>query len=225
MKIFFQIYTFLLTISYLLTSCSPVSLPTPMHQRDIESITELSKIWTLDNVYITQERFSPMTGATEGKFCFLGNLSNKAERKVICLDGANGNLLWEHLASSSSAFALSPDGVFIGTNGIASLAHYNLDGNFIWDASFTGNGVIRVYIVGNEVQVFNHPERLRVFDIQTGDLIKKIDGDTTYIVTGTEKFIYTYSLQSVDINTKTTKWEADVKGYIRMTPFFTKNAI
>jgi len=100
-----------------------------------------------------------------------------------------------------------------------------LDGNYIWDESFTGNGVIRIYVVDNEVQVFNHPEKLRIFNVETGELNKKIEGDTIFIATETEKFIYTYNLQSIETNTGKTKWETDISGPMRMSPLFTQDII
>jgi outer membrane protein assembly factor BamB len=155
----------------------------------------------------------------------LGNLSSQAERKVICLDALDGNLLWEQLASSSSAFAISPKGVFIGSTGIAGVTRYNLDGKYMWDESFTGNGVLHIYVVDNEIQVFNHPDNLWVFDIETGKLSKKIRGDTIFIVTETEEFIYINSLQLIEPSTGKAKWDADIQERIRMTPLFTGDAI
>ena len=78
----------------------------------------------------------------------------------ICLDEISGNVFWERSTSLASAFAISPEGVFLGsTGGFPGVIRYNLDGKFIWDYSCTGNGVIRIYVVGNEIQVFNHSEK------------------------------------------------------------------
>lgn len=226
MKTTLHICAILLFTVCLLTSCSTATLPVPIVQHNIETISGFSETWVLNNIYITQNPFSPMTGAAEGKFCFLGNLSNQAEFKINCLNAANGNILWDVFAStSSSAFAVSSKGVFIGTTGIARIARYDLDGKFIWDTSFTGNGVLRIYVVGDEIQVFNHPERLRVFDIETGDLLRKLDRDTIFIATGTEKFIYTYNLLLIDPNNDEVKWEADIKDVVRMPPLFTQDFI
>jgi outer membrane protein assembly factor BamB len=227
MKTANQVHAFILFALCLLTGCSPTTLPAPATQHGIESITELGKAWELSNVYITQERFAPITGAADGKFCFLGNFSNQAERKIVCLNSLRGDLVWEKLASSSSAFAISPKGVFIGSTGIAGVIRYDLDGRFIWDDSFTGNGVLRIYVVGNELQVFNHPEKLRVFDIESGQLTRQIKGDTIYISTETEEFIYTntLTLQSVEPSTGKIKWEANIKDYIRISPLFTEDVI
>ncbi len=214
----------LFTIS-LLTSCSTPTLPIPTIQHSIDSITEFNEIWTLNNIYINQIHYSPMSGSIEGRFCFLGNLSNQAEQKIICLNATNGVLLWEKSASSSSAIAVSPKGVFIGTSGIAGVARYNLDGDFIWDNSFTGNGILRIYVVDNEVQIFNHPDKLRMLDVETGNVKRKIEGDTIFIATKTEKFIYTYNLQLIEPDTGVIKWEADVANRIRMTPLFTQDVI
>lgn len=227
MKAFLQRFTFILCL-FLLPSCLPVTLPTPTVQHTIESSSKLSLIWTLENVYIRQDSFSPMTGAADGKFCFFGNLTNESVSKIICLDALDGKVSWETGGSTSvTAFAVSSEGVFVGSTGIASITRFDLDGNFIWDTSFTGNGVIRIYVVDGEVQVFNHPERLRIFNSKTGDLIRKIDGDTIFIATDTENFIYTYNLILIDPQTKSTKWEAEIKGVlrIRMSPLFTDDAI
>ena len=52
-----------------------------------------------------------------------------------------------------------------------------------------------------------------------------IDGNPIFIVTKSEIFIYTYTLQLIDPNTEMKKWEADIKGIIEMTPNFTKDVI
>lgn len=226
MKAISHPYVLFFFAAFLFVGCSPATLQAPTTQHTIDSISELSEIWALNNVFITQESFGPITGATTGKFCFLGNLSNQAELKVICLSSTSGDALWEQVSNNaSSAFAISQKGVFLGSSGIADIVRYNLDGKYIWDESFTGNGVIRIYVVDNEVQVFNHPEKLRIFDVETGELKKKIEGDTIFIATETEKFIYTYNLQSIETNTGKTKWETDISGPMRMSPLFTQDII
>ena len=216
----------LLLLFFFLTSCTPNTFPPPISKHEVYDIQAGNKeIWSITDFYIGQDSFSTRMGAAQGRFCFLGNKTNVMESKVSCLDSTNGKLLWSAFSGNSSTFTITDNGVFLGYSGIPGIAKYSLDGDFLWEQTLNGTGVVYIYEIDDQVQVLSVPEKLSIFDTSTGKLINKIKGEKIFITTPTEQFINLFGLTLLSPATGKTLWETDLDDYLELAPIFSKKLI
>jgi outer membrane protein assembly factor BamB len=120
---------------------------------------------------------------------------------------------------------MTDSGVFHGYSGIPGIAKYSLDGDFLWEQTLNGTGVVYIYEIDGQVQVLTIPEKLSIFDTNTGELINKVKGEKIFITTPTEQFINLFGLTLLSPTTGKTIWETDLDGYFELAPIFSKNLI
>jgi outer membrane protein assembly factor BamB len=222
----------------LLTSCNPIywtgiTLPTPEVTHIDNTTFRLRKIWSKTNIYAVENEFNAAITAGSGKVCFLADIKNiKFERKLFCLNGLNGDILWERqMQSTATAISFFDNGIYVAySGGSAGVRKYDIEtGKIDWSQYLHGTGIVYLYTFRDQVQLLTAPEIFYILNAVNGDIIRKKSKDLinwTLIETTEITVIKTgYELHAIDTQTGTSKWSVELNDVLNKQPLFSNDKV
>ncbi len=212
----------------IMESCSPqpaFSRPNIIHTPDV--IKEpVRLLWSVNEVYTSQNDFQSMVSASSGLVCVMGDLAYPPQNELTCLEGVDGTIEWQKTIRVPNGIFMDPDGVYVSNGGIAGLHKFDHSGKLEWDLSLTETTVKYMYPYDDQLQLFLLPEKFMTLDKDNGDKIAVIDGERIIYGTETERFVINYSLESRSLDLKDVNWKLDISSNnIRLAPLFTDKLI
>jgi outer membrane protein assembly factor BamB len=188
---------------------------------DIQTYPEkINLIWSKEQVFTIWSTFDVTIDASNNKFCFLGGFSNSNDHDIVCLNGTNGNILWQESSKNLSTVAVTPDGVFVAYDNFAGIEKYNYSGKVVWRKSLGGTGSNYLYVIGEQIQILTLPEKFWVLDFD-GNEIKKYTGDMIFTSTSEGIFMEANGIQLLKNNSKEMIWQYDnLDDVLEMSPLF-----
>ncbi|MFH2102597.1 MAG: PQQ-binding-like beta-propeller repeat protein [Chloroflexota bacterium] len=166
-----------------------------------------------------------MLAAKSGVVCFIGAMNNNAPFSLICLNGHSGDFLWQKY-SSSLGDILIEDGVYVTRSGMAGVARYGLDGSLSWSRPIRGPGIIYMFFVDEQLQVFTALDKLISIDPHNGEtLFEFSNGHAVFIYTQDRYYVEDNGLQVIDSRTNTILWHRDLDDTLTLAPLFLDDRI
>jgi len=225
MKIISRISKIILCF-YVLSGCLSQQYPLEVSHEVTRITTEKIKlIWSKDNVYTVWSTFDTTIDASNNRVCFLGGLDSSTDNDVVCINGMNGDVLWQKGSGNHSAIAVTSNAVFVTYNNIVGIRKYDPTGEVAWSKRLSGTGSDYLYVVDEQLQILTVPERFWIFDFD-GNEIRNIKGDKVFISTPDETFVELSGIQLQKTNTREVVWQYNkLDDVLEMAPLFTDTKI
>lgn len=214
--------TIFIIVSFVLGSCGTDNIvPKPAYKHDVTDLNGATLIWSLNNIYATQNDFEPMISASDGLLCILGDVVYPPKMGLSCIDSLTGKTNWQTTVGISTAILAVHDGIYVTYGSRPGIDKYDFTGKIIWSHSFTGTGVLYIYSYGNQIQLFMHPERFLVLDSDSGNIIDDLKGKEVIFSTATERFALSFGIDSMPKDLSQINWHTEIRDTIRLAPLFT----
>ena len=157
------VFSFMI-IPFLFASCAQENVmpQSPYNNHTVASTNGITLLWLLNNIYTIQYGFEPHMDASAGLVCILGDVVYPPIKGLSCIDGIKGKTVWQRSIGTPTAILAAPDGIYVTYGNRSGIEKYDSFGKVIWSRSFAGTGVLYIYSIGNQIQLFMDPENFSV---------------------------------------------------------------
>jgi len=186
----------------------------------------INLMWSINNIYVPQDDFSPMMSASSGLVCFLGDVVYPPDKELSCLSSETGGVLWQKLLGVPTGILMDTSGIYVAYGGIAGLDKLDYFGNPDWSLSMMESSVKYLHFNDGQLQLLLLPERFLVVEKDSGKTIEDVKGEGIIYSDGAERFLINYGLESKSLGLKEINWRSNVSSNnIRLSPLFTEDQI
>lgn len=189
---FLRLLSYCLFIMVAITSCTTnVKWPDTRstHSPSVEAL------WVRSNMY-SKTNSQPLLAFSNEKIIFLGSDDQLEREKIVALDALTGNIVWQIDNPNGLSLVASNSAIFVG--GIGEVfAFDSRNGDKLWSTQLPlSRSVANMYLAENSLTVDTVSSRYFILDVETGEILQRVDYDAEENIPLWRQFSYGASWQA-----------------------------